>query len=420
MNTVVSGERSSVGGSGQVEAAVERDLPRSDPEPVELGDRVGQQRVLGRVPDPARGGRISPRAPRRVFSVTSAIWETYPNSCGLPSLPLRIGLASGSEIDTSRSVIGSPASRWRICRRPVSARSASSSSRSAAAQLAPARHDRAPRRAPRRQPCAPRGSSARPARRSAGQARAPARLRRRSAGAADRAADQPQPAADRPRAIPHPPRALADQRRELARPRARAPAPRRAPAPSRSDSARRPRPRSSRSSPPAAANRFSRLAFSISTRVISSTTSAPSRRVSLRTVDSSGTRRQRDPAEAAQMQRVRHLAHQRLIAPAGALLDHHQPHKHRHRDRRPPPLARCRLPAAAIGANNSGSPNSTSSPARSSGSSRTSTGNASSHNDSTCPPDQPQHPPPPEIAQHAGKIVPTTPDGTRQHYFRGK
>jgi len=37
-------------------------------------------------------------------------------------------------------------------------------------------------------------------------------------------------------------------------------------------------------------NRFSRLAFWISSRVSSCTTSAPNRRVSLRTVDSSGTR----------------------------------------------------------------------------------------------------------------------------------
>ena len=47
-------------------------------------------------------GRFNPRAPLRVFSVISQIWATYPNSVGLPSLPLRIGLASGSAIDTSR------------------------------------------------------------------------------------------------------------------------------------------------------------------------------------------------------------------------------------------------------------------------------------------------------------------------------
>ena len=52
---------------------------------------------------------MNPRAPWRVFSVTSQICATYPNSVGLPSLPLRIGRASGSAIDTSRSVIFKPA-----------------------------------------------------------------------------------------------------------------------------------------------------------------------------------------------------------------------------------------------------------------------------------------------------------------------
>jgi hypothetical protein len=46
-------------------------------------------------------GRMNSRAPRRVFSVTSQICATYPNSVGLPSLPLRIGRASGSAIDTA-------------------------------------------------------------------------------------------------------------------------------------------------------------------------------------------------------------------------------------------------------------------------------------------------------------------------------
>jgi hypothetical protein len=44
---------------------------------------------------------------------------------------------------------------------------------------------------------------------------------------------------------------------------------------------------------------------------------------------------ERDLTEPAQMQRVRNLAHQRLIAPPRALLDDHQPDEHRHRDRRP-------------------------------------------------------------------------------------
>jgi hypothetical protein len=53
-------------------------------------------------------GRMKPRAPLRVFSVTSQICATYPNSVGLPSLPLRISRASGSASETSRSVIFSP------------------------------------------------------------------------------------------------------------------------------------------------------------------------------------------------------------------------------------------------------------------------------------------------------------------------
>ena len=58
-------------------------------------------------------GKINPRAPVLVCSVISASWLTYPNSVGLPILPLRIGLASGSVSDTIRSVIFSPAIRWR-------------------------------------------------------------------------------------------------------------------------------------------------------------------------------------------------------------------------------------------------------------------------------------------------------------------
>src|SRR6476646_3715402 len=42
-------------GRAQVEAAVERYLAGSDPEPGQLADRVGQQRVLGGVPQPGRG-----------------------------------------------------------------------------------------------------------------------------------------------------------------------------------------------------------------------------------------------------------------------------------------------------------------------------------------------------------------------------
>jgi hypothetical protein len=56
------------------------------------------------------------------------------------------------------------------------------------------------------------------------------------------------------------------------------------------------------------------------------------------------------------MQRVRDLAHQRLVAPAGAVLDDHQPQVDRHRQRRstliagrPVPVALERLEDRRIG-----------------------------------------------------------------------
>ncbi len=52
----------------------------------------------------------------------------------------------------------------------------------------------------------------------------------------------------------------------------------------------------------------------------------------------------RDQTEPPQMQRVRDLPDERFVAPAGACLDHHQPHEHRHRDRRPAAIARRALP----------------------------------------------------------------------------
>ena len=95
------------------------------------------------LPDAVDPGRISPRAPRLVFSVTSASWVTYPNSFGLPSLPLRIGRASGSASDTIRSLIGSPATRLAICCATLSQRSANSSSFAAAPSFALAPRPRA-------------------------------------------------------------------------------------------------------------------------------------------------------------------------------------------------------------------------------------------------------------------------------------
>jgi hypothetical protein len=84
------------------------------------------------------------------------------------------------------------------------------------------------------------------------------------------------------------------------------------------------------------------------------------------------------------MQRVRNLAHERLIASTGALLDDHQPHEALRRNGRAPtptrrllprPLDRLKHRRIAL--------NSTSRAARSSGSSRTSIGNAASNSGST-------------------------------------
>src|SRR5947208_3138810 len=134
--------------------------------------------------------------------------------------------------------------------------------------------------------------------------------------------------------------------------------------------------------------RVSRPAFAITQRVSSSTTSLPSRPVSLRTVDSCGThspkairqnRRRCNESETSRTsvsypQPVRCLTTiKRTYVSIGI-------------DGRPRDTASSRQPDS-IGASNPGSPNSTSNAARSDGSSLTSPGNTSSHNDSTCPPD---------------------------------
>ena len=65
----------------------------------------------------------------------------------------------------------------------------------------------------------------------------------------------------------------------------------------------------------------------IATTCVTQTTLTQTRRAAKST--------QRDPAEPPQMNRVRHLRHQRPIPPAVALLEHHQPHERLQRDRRP-------------------------------------------------------------------------------------
>lgn len=49
-----------------------------------------------------------------------------------------------------------------------------------------------------------------------------------------------------------------------------------------------------------------------------------------------GERDHADQAEAPQVERIGHLARERLVSPAGACLEHHQPDVAGHRDRRPP------------------------------------------------------------------------------------
>jgi hypothetical protein len=189
----------------------------------EIPSRLSSAIVSGRsvsspgFPTWVAAGRISRRAPRLVFSVTSKSWFTYPNSFGFPSLPLRIGRASGSEIDTSRSLIGSPATRCLICPATFSHRSASSSSCAAAFSFAFAPRPRARRRAIARdhhQPPRLRDRRLQQLARVRGQREY---LGLRFPGATtDRAGHRPQRATHRPRAIPHPPLVLLDQLRELA------------------------------------------------------------------------------------------------------------------------------------------------------------------------------------------------------------
>ena len=324
-------------GRADVEAAVERDLFRRDPEPVELRDGVR----AGACPRPgsrsgSRAGRISPRAPRRVFSVTSQSWFTYPNSFGFPSFPLRIGRASGSDerhepvgdrlpsdplLDLARQPSRSDPRAPRAARPP----SASSSRRG----HAPCRRAITTSRRVSAIDC----SNSSPGLRGQLQ-HLGLRLPR---AATDRAGHRPQRATHRPRAIPHPPLLLLRPTSRACAPPARAPSRHAPPSPHRSGTSRRPRSPSNRSAPPAARNRFDRVASTINARVNSLTVSGPIRRVSLRTVDSSGTRSDKaDPAEPAQMNRVRHLRHQRPIPPPVALLEHHQPDIRLHRDRRPP------------------------------------------------------------------------------------
>ena len=77
-----------------------------DPEPLQLGNRVRQQRVLGRIADLGRRGQDQPA--RTVLGVLGHLRQLahVTKFVRFPKLPLRIGLASGSNNDTIRSLIG--------------------------------------------------------------------------------------------------------------------------------------------------------------------------------------------------------------------------------------------------------------------------------------------------------------------------
>src|ERR1039458_9773379 len=62
-----------LGGRPDVERTVECYLARGDPEPLELGDRVGQERVLARVPD--RGRRRDDQSARATLGVLGHLAE---------------------------------------------------------------------------------------------------------------------------------------------------------------------------------------------------------------------------------------------------------------------------------------------------------------------------------------------------------
>jgi hypothetical protein len=114
------------------EPAVEGDLPWSKPQAVQLSGGLDKQAVLARV---ARCGRrrqqIAAGAATGVGRHLGQLGDIA-ELVGVPSLPLRIGRASGSASDTSRSLIFSPRCRCWIWAAMRWQRSASSSSRRAA------------------------------------------------------------------------------------------------------------------------------------------------------------------------------------------------------------------------------------------------------------------------------------------------
>src|SRR5512132_1308548 len=276
-----------LGGRAGHKPAVQRDLTRSKAEAVQFGGGLVQQTVLARVA--RRGGRrqdIAAGAASGVGGDLSDLGDVA-ELVGLPSLPLRIGRASGSLSDTNRSLIFSPRSRCWIWVATRWQRPANSSSCRAARSL-----DRAPR--PR--------AAARAWAASARASRIERAITRPALAFNANTSSVLRPV--RRASVLEIPRTVLPICRD--RSTTRTACPRSRPAslrPSRA-SARAPCQASTASvgyrisasttvesiRTARTANRVSRWALPITTRVSSATTSAPSRRTSLRTVDSSATR----------------------------------------------------------------------------------------------------------------------------------
>ena len=94
------------------EAAVERDLAWAQVQALEFGGGGGQQvGLVGRADLAGGGDDQAAGAAAGVLAQLGRARMTEPNSVGERSLPLRIGRASGSAMETSRLVIFSPARR---------------------------------------------------------------------------------------------------------------------------------------------------------------------------------------------------------------------------------------------------------------------------------------------------------------------
>jgi len=89
-----------------------------DPQPLELGNGLREQDHLLGI-----AWRVRGRQDQSTCAAAGVLGDLgqlghIAELVGLADLPLRIGLASGSNNGTNLSLIGSPATRWRICGRP--------------------------------------------------------------------------------------------------------------------------------------------------------------------------------------------------------------------------------------------------------------------------------------------------------------